>query len=152
MTSRQPVTPTQPFIVATNNYRASGGGHFPGLDGSSIVLAAPDGTAKSWPTGCKRRHTIDAQKLEPDSWRFAPLQTRGPVMFTAASGKQDVARAAGIDNIRQCRITATDRRLCHRFVAVMTSGSGFERPGRVDRVLLIHCSASDEVVGTTYAG
>ena len=41
------------------------------------------------------------------SWRFAPLRTRGPVVFTAASGKEDVARAAGIGNSARCRITAT---------------------------------------------
>ncbi len=37
-----PVTPEQEFIVATNNYRASGGGNFPGLDGSKTILASPD--------------------------------------------------------------------------------------------------------------
>jgi 2',3'-cyclic-nucleotide 2'-phosphodiesterase/3'-nucleotidase len=97
----QAVTPTQPFIVATNNYRASGGGHFPGLDGSTIVLAAPDGNREILARWLQQQPTIDAQTLEPVSWRFAPLQTRGPVVFTAASGKGDVARAAGIDNIRQ---------------------------------------------------
>ena len=30
------------FAVVTNNYRASGGGAFPGLDGSNVILAAPD--------------------------------------------------------------------------------------------------------------
>jgi 2',3'-cyclic-nucleotide 2'-phosphodiesterase/3'-nucleotidase len=34
--------PGQEFLVATNNYRASGGGNFPGLDGSKTVLASPD--------------------------------------------------------------------------------------------------------------
>ena len=97
----QVVTPTQPFIVATNNYRASGGGHFPGLDGSSIVLAAPDGNREILARWLQQQPTIDAQTLEPVSWRFAPLRTRGPVVFTAASGKGGVARAAGIDNIRQ---------------------------------------------------
>ena len=97
----QAVTPTQPFIVATNNYRASGGGHFPGLDGSTIVLAAPDGNREILARWLQRQHTIDAQTLEPASWQFAPLRTRGPVVFTAASGKEDVARAAGIGNIRQ---------------------------------------------------
>lgn len=33
-----PVDPLQDFLVATNNYRASGGGSFPGLNGSSIVI------------------------------------------------------------------------------------------------------------------
>ncbi len=97
----KPVSPTQPFIVATNNYRASGGGHFPGLDGSSIVLAAPDGNREILARWLRSQRTIDAQMLEPVSWQFAALKTRGPVVFTAASGKQDVARAAGVRTVRQ---------------------------------------------------
>ncbi len=38
----KPVTDDQVFIVATNNYRAGGGGNFPGNDGTTIVLDAPD--------------------------------------------------------------------------------------------------------------
>jgi len=30
------------FLVATNNYRAGGGGHFPNLNGETIVIDAPD--------------------------------------------------------------------------------------------------------------
>jgi 2',3'-cyclic-nucleotide 2'-phosphodiesterase / 3'-nucleotidase len=40
----KPVTPEQEFVVVTNNYRASGGGNFPGNDGKTIVLDAPDAT------------------------------------------------------------------------------------------------------------
>ncbi|WP_045390853.1 bifunctional 2',3'-cyclic-nucleotide 2'-phosphodiesterase/3'-nucleotidase [Falsirhodobacter sp. alg1] len=38
----QPVAADQEFIVATNNYRAAGGGSFTGADGSTIILQAPD--------------------------------------------------------------------------------------------------------------
>ena len=38
----QKVTEDMSFIVATNNYRATGGGHFPHLDGSNIVIDSPD--------------------------------------------------------------------------------------------------------------
>lgn len=38
----QPVAPDAKFIVATNNYRAFGGGNFPGLDASKVVLEAPE--------------------------------------------------------------------------------------------------------------
>ncbi|MBB5359432.1 2',3'-cyclic-nucleotide 2'-phosphodiesterase/3'-nucleotidase [Rhodanobacter sp. ANJX3] len=96
----KPVTPEQPFVVVTNNYRASGGGHFPGLDGSSIVLAAPDGTREILADWLKQKKRIDASDLEATSWTFAPLKTRGPIVFTGASGKRDVANAAGLTNIR----------------------------------------------------
>lgn len=33
---------TDDFLVATNNYRATGGGHFPNLSGDTIVIDAPD--------------------------------------------------------------------------------------------------------------
>ena len=36
------IDPNAEFIVATNNYRASGGGGFPGLDGSKTIYASPD--------------------------------------------------------------------------------------------------------------
>ncbi|MDE3072530.1 MAG: bifunctional 2',3'-cyclic-nucleotide 2'-phosphodiesterase/3'-nucleotidase [Pseudomonadota bacterium] len=97
----RPVTPDQSFIVATNNYRANGGGHFPGLDGRHIVLAAPDSTREILAQWLRRHRRLRATDLEPASWRFARLKTRGLVVFTGASGKLDVARAAGVDNVRQ---------------------------------------------------
>lgn len=33
-----PVTSDQPFILATNNYRVGGGGHFPGITADKIIL------------------------------------------------------------------------------------------------------------------
>jgi 2',3'-cyclic-nucleotide 2'-phosphodiesterase/3'-nucleotidase len=38
----KPIDPAQPFVVVTNNFRAAGGGRFPGLDGTSVILDAPD--------------------------------------------------------------------------------------------------------------
>jgi 2',3'-cyclic-nucleotide 2'-phosphodiesterase/3'-nucleotidase len=96
----KPVTPEQPFIIATNNYRASGGGHFPGLDGSNIVLSAPDGTREILAKWIERKKRIGAADLEPTSWSFAPLKTRGPIVFTGAANKLDVAKAAGLTGIR----------------------------------------------------
>jgi 2',3'-cyclic-nucleotide 2'-phosphodiesterase/3'-nucleotidase len=99
----KPVSPSQPFIVVTNNYRANGGGHFPGLDGGSIVLSVADGNREILAAWLKQRGTIDATTLEPASWQFAPLRTRGPVVFTAPSGKLPVAHEAGLTNIDQLR-------------------------------------------------
>jgi 2',3'-cyclic-nucleotide 2'-phosphodiesterase/3'-nucleotidase len=95
----KPVKPEQDFIVATNNYRASGGGNFPGLDGSNIVLAAPDGAREILAKWLQQHKQIKAKDLEATSWRFAPLKTRGPVVFKGAANKQDVARTVGLKNI-----------------------------------------------------
>ena len=95
----KPVKPDQNFIVATNNYRASGGGNFPGLDGSNIVLAAPDGAREILAKWLQQHKQIKAKDLEATSWHFAPLKTRGPVVFKTAAGKLDAARAAGLKNI-----------------------------------------------------
>jgi len=99
----KPVTPTEPFVVVTNNYRASGGGHFPGLDGSHIVLAAPDGTREILARWIEGKQQIGVADLEPTSWTFAPLHTRGPVVFTGRAGKLGVAKAAGLTNIRMLK-------------------------------------------------
>jgi 2',3'-cyclic-nucleotide 2'-phosphodiesterase / 3'-nucleotidase len=99
----KPIAPTQPFIVVTNNYRASGGGNFPGLDGKNIVLAAPDGTREILAAWLQRHQQLGAKDLESTSWRFAPLKAHGTIVFKAASGKQDVAQAAGLEHIRQIK-------------------------------------------------
>lgn len=97
----KPVTADQPFIVATNNYRANGGGHFPGLDGSNIVLSSPDGAREILARWIERRQHLGPAELEPTSWHFAPVRTRGLVVFQGAAGKQAVAAAAGLRDIRQ---------------------------------------------------
>jgi 2',3'-cyclic-nucleotide 2'-phosphodiesterase/3'-nucleotidase len=99
----KPVKPDQAFVVATNNYRASGGGNFPGLDGNNIVLAAPDGAREILAKWLQRKQTLTARDLPATSWHFVPVKTRGEVVFKAASNKQDVAREAGLKNIRQLK-------------------------------------------------
>jgi 2',3'-cyclic-nucleotide 2'-phosphodiesterase/3'-nucleotidase len=99
----KPVQPGQPFIVVTNNYRASGGGHFPGLDGSHTVLVAPDGTREIVARWIERHRDIAAHDLPARSWRFATLKTAGPVLFTSASGKAGIAAADGLGHIRELK-------------------------------------------------
>ena len=99
----KPVDPKQPFIVATNNYRANGGGNFPGLDGRNVVLAAPDGTREILADWLRAKGTLTAKDIEPTPWRFAPIRLAGPATFGCAAGRIDVARAAGVANVKQLR-------------------------------------------------
>lgn len=100
----KPVAGGQAFLVATNNYRASGGGNFPGLDGSKTVIASPDTNRDvliAWIRAHKR--LTRAADGAARSWRFTPVTTAGPVVFHAPPGKLDLARAAGIDNVTELR-------------------------------------------------
>jgi 2',3'-cyclic-nucleotide 2'-phosphodiesterase/3'-nucleotidase len=97
-----PVTPGQEFIVATNNYRASGGGNFPGLDGSKTVLASPDTSRDVLIAYIRAENKLTrAQHGATRSWRFTPVKTAGPVVFHSAPGMLNLAREAGLENVSQ---------------------------------------------------
>ncbi|NID04916.1 bifunctional 2',3'-cyclic-nucleotide 2'-phosphodiesterase/3'-nucleotidase [Luteibacter jiangsuensis] len=98
----KPVKPSQPFVVVTNNYRASGGGEFPGMSGDNIVLSAPDGNREVVIHWVEAKKTITNKDVEKRSWRFAPVRTKGPVTFTSAAGKADIAASLDLP-IRQLR-------------------------------------------------
>lgn len=96
----KPVRAGQEFIVVTNNYRASGGGGFPGLDGGNIVFSAPDTNRDALIGFVRAQREITRRKFgDQRSWRFATVKTAGPVVFTSAAGKLDVAKAAGLKNV-----------------------------------------------------
>ena len=98
------VDPAQEFIVATNNYRASGGGGFPRLDGSKTVLASPDANRDVLIAYIKasKQLTLAAHGAQR-SWRFAKVKTAGPVVFHSAPGVIELARAAGLQNVSLLR-------------------------------------------------
>ncbi|AXA90998.1 bifunctional 2',3'-cyclic-nucleotide 2'-phosphodiesterase/3'-nucleotidase [Massilia sp. YMA4] len=99
-----PVAPGQEFLVATNNYRAAGGGAFPGLDGSRTVVTAPDNNRDVLIDYIKRERELRrATHGDARSWRFKRVKTAGPVVFHSAPGKTALAREAGIDNVRELR-------------------------------------------------
>jgi 2',3'-cyclic-nucleotide 2'-phosphodiesterase / 3'-nucleotidase len=65
-----PIDPGQAFLVVTNNYRASGGGGFPGCDGTSVAIEAPDANRD-----VVLKYIESANEVAPKSdgnWRLAP--------------------------------------------------------------------------------
>ncbi|WP_428377394.1 bifunctional 2',3'-cyclic-nucleotide 2'-phosphodiesterase/3'-nucleotidase [Lichenicoccus sp.] len=86
----RPVDPAQEFIVVTNNYRADGGGGFPGTGADRIVLAAPDLNRD-----VIVRYVLAHKSITPAAeavWRFAPLPR--PVVL-AFNGNADTAKHLG---------------------------------------------------------
>ena len=64
-----PIDPEQAFLVVTNNYRASGGGGFPGCDGTKVAIEAPDANRD-----VVLKYIQSANEVAPKSdgnWRFA---------------------------------------------------------------------------------
>ena len=94
------IDPAADFIVATNNYRASGGGNFPGLDGSKTVLGSPDSNRDVLVKYIQKLGGITrTNNGATQSWRFTKVTTAGPVVFSSAPGKLALAAAAGVTNV-----------------------------------------------------
>jgi len=105
----KPVDASQAFLVATNNYRASGGGHFPGLDGSKTVIASPDNNRDVLIAYVREAKRLTrAANASHRSWRFAKVTTAGPVVFSSAPGMVELAHEAGLHNVTQ--VAADDGR------------------------------------------
>ncbi len=69
----------QVFLVVTNNYRASGGGHFPGLDGKNIVLDSPDENRQAVADYILATKTINP--TADNNWSIAPINGNPTITF-----------------------------------------------------------------------
>ncbi|ALW88556.1 2',3'-cyclic-nucleotide 2'-phosphodiesterase [Deinococcus arenae] len=67
----KPIDPAQEFVVATNNYRASGGGSFPGLTGKNIILQAPDETRQALIGYFNDQKTVNP--TADGNWKLTPI-------------------------------------------------------------------------------
>lgn len=93
----EPVDPDQIFIVATNNYRAGGGGSFPGADGSTVILRAPDTNRD-----VIVRYIVDRGTISPvadGNWTFAPAGGATVTYDTGPAGTEylEDVRGRGLD-------------------------------------------------------
>ena len=78
----EPIDPNQEFVVVTNNYRASGGGNFPGLEGSELVVDSADENRQ-----ILMDYISEEKEITPTAdgnWSIAPISGNANVTFTTS--------------------------------------------------------------------
>ena len=89
-----PVDPKRMFLVATNNYRAGGGGNFPGCDGATVVFEAPDANRDALV-----RYIVETKHVEPKAdgnWRFQPWPPQVVATFLTAPAARNLPAPPGL--------------------------------------------------------
>ena len=94
----QPVDAQAPFIVVTNNYRASGGGGFPGLDGKNIVLDSPDENREALVQYLRNAGTLDPSA--DNNWRIQPVPGITLRFLSGTGGVAHLARYPQIQRVQ----------------------------------------------------
>jgi len=87
------VNPEDKFIVVTNNYRAGGGGNFPGLDGKNIIINSPDESRQVVINYIMEQKTINP--TADNNWSFAPIQEKATITFTTSPEAKAFAEKLG---------------------------------------------------------
>jgi 2',3'-cyclic-nucleotide 2'-phosphodiesterase len=86
----KPIDPNQDFIVVTNNYRASGGGNFPGVKDSKYIIDAPDENRQ-----ILMNYISTNKEINPsidNNWSIAPIFGEVRVTFTSSPKAAEYAK------------------------------------------------------------
>lgn len=92
--------PNQEFIVVSNNYRVFGGGNFPGVKGSTLVVDSADENRQ-----VLMDYITEQKEINPaadKNWSIAPIAADVNVTFTSSPSAKDYLAA-------NPNITATDK-------------------------------------------
>jgi 2',3'-cyclic-nucleotide 2'-phosphodiesterase / 3'-nucleotidase len=96
----RPIHLAAKFIVATNNYRAFGGGNFPGLSAAKVVWEAPEENRQVLLEYLRMTQTLSSSKsLSPqadDNWRILPVAGVRMVFMSASAGQKHLSNYSHI--------------------------------------------------------
>lgn len=96
----KPIADNARFIVATNNYRAFGGGNFPGLKADKVVLDAPDENRQALVEYLRMSDKLSADHtVNPradGNWRIAPIPGAHPTFLSGSAASRFLDQHPGI--------------------------------------------------------
>ncbi|MFV3130589.1 bifunctional 2',3'-cyclic-nucleotide 2'-phosphodiesterase/3'-nucleotidase [Niveispirillum sp. KHB5.9] len=84
----KPIDDSQVFIVVTNNYRANGGGSYPGLDGTTVIYQSPDTVQSAVIDYIRAKGVIDPST--DHSFRLAPMPSNVNLLYESSPLAQEL--------------------------------------------------------------